>query len=112
MSAAFVALIVWLKGISNLVGLEDSLVLSLIVPVAMISFGVDFAFPTRTLHIDTQAEATDRRRADAPEDEALVSAVEGFGPQGRHAARGKGLTHGFFAGVRSARGSDDDGDGE
>ncbi|MCA9559299.1 MAG: mechanosensitive ion channel [Myxococcales bacterium] len=74
--------------------------------------GVDFAFPTRTLHIDTQAEATDRRRADAPEDEALVSAVEGFGPQGRHAARGKGLTHGFFAGVRSARGSDDDGDGE
>ncbi|MFW2334292.1 efflux RND transporter permease subunit [Ilumatobacter sp.] len=41
---AFLALIVWLKGISNLIGLEDDLVLSLIVPVAMISFGVDFAF--------------------------------------------------------------------
>ena len=41
---AFVVLIIWLKGISNLVGLEDDLVLSLIVPVAMISFGVDFAF--------------------------------------------------------------------
>ena len=41
---AFLALIIWLKGISNLIGLEDDLVLSLIVPVAMISFGVDFAF--------------------------------------------------------------------
>lgn len=41
---AFMALIVWLKGISNLVGLEEDLVLSLIVPIAMISFGVDFAF--------------------------------------------------------------------
>ena len=43
-SAAFLLLIIWLKGISNLIGLEDDLVLSLIVPVAMISFGVDFAF--------------------------------------------------------------------
>jgi hypothetical protein len=43
-SAAFVLLIVWLKGISNLIGLKDDLVLSLIVPIAMISFGVDFAF--------------------------------------------------------------------
>jgi predicted RND superfamily exporter protein len=38
------ALIVWLKGISNLLGLKDDLILSLIVPIAMISFGVDFAF--------------------------------------------------------------------
>ncbi len=43
-SVAFLLLIVWLKGISNLIGLKDDLVLSLIVPVAMISFGVDFAF--------------------------------------------------------------------
>ncbi|MDH3292828.1 MAG: efflux RND transporter permease subunit [Acidimicrobiia bacterium] len=43
-SVAFLILIVWLKGISNLIGLKDDLVLSLIVPVAMISFGVDFAF--------------------------------------------------------------------
>lgn len=41
---ALMALIVWLKGISNLIGLEDDLVLSLIVPIAMVSFGVDFAF--------------------------------------------------------------------
>ena len=43
-SVSFLALIIWLKGISNLIGLKDDLVLSLIVPVAMISFGVDFAF--------------------------------------------------------------------
>jgi len=43
-SVSFLLLIVWLKGISNLIGLEDDLVLSLIVPVAMISFGVDYAF--------------------------------------------------------------------
>ena len=43
-SVSFLALLVWLKGISNLIGLKDDLVLSLIVPVAMISFGVDFAF--------------------------------------------------------------------
>ncbi len=42
--AALGALIVWLYGISNLIGLENDLILSLIVPIAMISFGVDFAF--------------------------------------------------------------------
>ena len=42
--AALAALIIWLQGISNLVGLQDDLILSLIVPIAMISFGVDFAF--------------------------------------------------------------------
>ncbi len=43
-SVALIFLIVWLKGISNLIGLKDDLVLSLIVPVAMVSFGIDFAF--------------------------------------------------------------------
>ena len=38
------ALIVWLFGIGNLIGLEDDLVLSLIVPIALISFRVDFPF--------------------------------------------------------------------
>ncbi|CAN5899671.1 hypothetical protein BH23ACT5_BH23ACT5_15380 [soil metagenome] len=42
--AALGAVMIWLKGISNLIGLQDDLVLSLIVPIAMISFGVDFAF--------------------------------------------------------------------
>ena len=36
-------LIVWLKGISNLIGLKGGLVVELIVPIAMISLGVDFA---------------------------------------------------------------------
>ncbi len=36
-------LILWLKGISNLVGLKSGLVVELIVPIAMISLGVDFA---------------------------------------------------------------------
>ena len=36
-------LIVWLKGISNLMGLKAGLVVELIVPIAMISLGVDFA---------------------------------------------------------------------
>jgi predicted RND superfamily exporter protein len=42
--ASLGALIIWLYGISNLIGLEDDLILSLIVPIAMISFGVDFTF--------------------------------------------------------------------
>ena len=41
---ALAILIVWLKGISNLVGLDGSIIMSFIVPIAMISFGVDFAF--------------------------------------------------------------------
>ena len=36
-------LMVWLKGISNLIGIEGGLVVELIVPIAMISLGVDFA---------------------------------------------------------------------
>lgn len=43
-STSFLLLLIWLKGISNLIGFKDDLVLSLIVPVAMISFGVDYAF--------------------------------------------------------------------
>ena len=37
------ALMVWLKGISNLVGLKGGLTIELIVPIAMIALGVDFA---------------------------------------------------------------------
>jgi len=53
---AFLILIVWLKGISNLIGLEDDLVLSLIVPVAMVSFGVDFAFHAIGRYREERAE--------------------------------------------------------
>ena len=37
-----VILLVWLKGLSNLVGLKSSIILDLVVPIAMISLGVDF----------------------------------------------------------------------
>ena len=36
-------LMIWLKGISNLAGIKGGLVIELIVPIAMISLGVDFA---------------------------------------------------------------------
>ncbi|MCH8222956.1 MAG: MMPL family transporter [Chloroflexi bacterium] len=36
-------LMLWLKGISNLVGLEGGLIIEFIVPIAMIALGVDFA---------------------------------------------------------------------
>jgi len=55
-SISFLALIIWLKGISNLIGLKDDLVLSLIVPVAMISFGVDFAFHAIGRYREERAE--------------------------------------------------------
>ena len=55
-SVSFLALIVWLKGLSNLIGLKDDLVLSLIVPVAMISFGVDFAFHAIGRYREEQSE--------------------------------------------------------
>ncbi|MDE2843568.1 MAG: MMPL family transporter [Chloroflexota bacterium] len=35
-------LVVWLRGITNLIGLNGSLILDLIVPIAMISLGADF----------------------------------------------------------------------
>ncbi|MCH7740966.1 MAG: MMPL family transporter, partial [Chloroflexi bacterium] len=36
-------LMLWLKGISNLIGLEGGLIIEFIVPIAMIALGVDFA---------------------------------------------------------------------
>ncbi len=42
--AALSAMIIWLYGIANLIGLKDDLILGLIVPIAMVSFGIDFAF--------------------------------------------------------------------
>jgi hypothetical protein len=41
--AGLASLMIWLKGISNLVGLKGGLIIELIVPIAMISLGVDFA---------------------------------------------------------------------
>lgn len=70
-SVAFLVLIVWLKGISNLIGLKDDLVLSLIVPVAMISFGVDYAFHA----IGRYREERTRGQTSAPAFLAAMTAV-------------------------------------
>ncbi len=72
-SVAFMALIIWLKGITNLIGLEDDLVLSLIVPVAMISFGVDFAFHSIGRYREERAEG----RSATPAFVAGLTAVSG-----------------------------------
>lgn len=72
-SVAFMALIVWLKGITYSIGLEDDLVLSLIVPVAMISFGVDFAFHSIGRYREERAEG----RSATPAFVAGLTAVSG-----------------------------------
>lgn len=42
--AALIALVVWLHGLSNLLGLKEDQILSTVVPIAMLAFGVDYAF--------------------------------------------------------------------
>lgn len=56
-------LIVWLYGIANLIGLENDLILSLIVPIAMISFGVDFTFHALGRYREERALGYHPRRA-------------------------------------------------
>ena len=51
-------LLIWLKGISNLIGLKSSLTLDLIVPIAMISLGADFLIHA----VDRYNEERARRR--------------------------------------------------
>ena len=72
-SISFLTLIIWLKGISNLLGLKDDLVLSLIVPVAMVSFGVDFAFHAIGRYREERAEG----RTSTPAIIAGMTAVSG-----------------------------------
>lgn len=70
--------------------------------------GVEFAFPTRTLHIDSHAQPVPRDPGRAPEEEALAATVTAFGPAGARAQpRGERLTHGFFANQNSRRGGDE-----
>lgn len=61
--AALGALIIWLRGISNLIGLKDDLILSLIVPIAMISFGVDFVFHAIGRYREEQERGLEPARA-------------------------------------------------
>ena len=56
-------LMIWLKGISNLIGLEGGLVIDLIVPIAMISLGVDFAVHALRRYNEEKGLGYDARRA-------------------------------------------------
>ena len=73
--AALAALIIWLQGISNLIGFKDDLVLSLIVPIAMVSFGVDFAFHAVGRYREQRLEGYTPRRAFATGIAAVAGAL-------------------------------------
>ena len=57
------ALMIWLKGISNLVGLKGGLTIELIVPIAMIALGVDFAVHAMRRYQEEKALGYVPRRA-------------------------------------------------
>ena len=57
------ALMIWLKGISNLVGLKGGLTIELIVPIAMIALGVDFAVHAMRRYQEEKALGYAPRRA-------------------------------------------------
>ena len=56
-------LMIWLKGISNLIGIEGGLTIELIVPIAMIALGVDFAIHAIRRYKEEQAAGLIPRRA-------------------------------------------------
>ena len=56
-------MIIWLKGLSNLVGLKSSTTLDFIVPIAMISLGADFAIHAVNRYREERRLAVDPRRA-------------------------------------------------
>ena len=56
-------LMIWLKGISNLVGLKGGLTIELIVPIAMIALGVDFAVHALRRYQEEKALGYGPRRA-------------------------------------------------
>ena len=56
-------MIIWLKGLSNLVGLNSSTTLDFIVPIAMISLGADFAIHAVNRYREERRLGVDPRRA-------------------------------------------------
>ncbi|MCB9591352.1 MAG: mechanosensitive ion channel [Sandaracinaceae bacterium] len=59
--------------------------------------GVEFAFPTRTLHLATRAQETAAPSSPEPSAEELAAAVLAFGPKGsRSRPGGPTITHGFW----------------
>lgn len=58
---------------------------------------VEFAFPTQTLHVASLAQPSPAPGRPVPSDEALIAAIEAFGPRGRLARpQGPSLTHGYL----------------
>ena len=57
------SMIIWLKGLSNLVGLNSSTTLDFIVPIAMISLGADFAIHAVNRYREERRLVVDPRRA-------------------------------------------------
>ncbi len=53
-------LMLWLQGGANLLGLKSDQILSIVVPIAMISFGVDFAFHAVGRYREARGEANRR----------------------------------------------------
>ena len=56
-------LMIWLKGISNLIGLKSGLVIDFIVPIAMISLGVDAAIHALQRYGEEKEKGYERRLA-------------------------------------------------
>jgi uncharacterized protein len=61
--AGLIALLVWLEGLSNLIGLADDQILATIVPIAMIAFGVDYAFHAVGRYREERTAHHDHERA-------------------------------------------------
>lgn len=73
--------------------------------------GVEFAFPTQTLHLDAVAEPGRARRVSpAKELPQLAEVVQGFGPSGKYARpAGPSIVRGGFTAGSRAAGSEDAG---
>jgi MscS family membrane protein len=73
--------------------------------------GVEFAFPTQTLHLDAVAEPGRARRVSpAKELPQLAEVVQGFGPSGKYARpAGPSIVRGGFTAGSRAAGSEDGG---
>lgn len=69
------AVMIWLKGLANLVGLENDQLLAIIVPIGMISFGIDSTFHVYGRHREEAGSAGSPKRAFRVGTAAVLSPV-------------------------------------